>query len=370
MMQPGWRWTMPIALAAALPIGSWVQHLRPAPDVPTLPVATAAQVAARATDKHVQPRSGFFELSTGLGLGDLGTSGAVGGAGLVGLSAGTVEARVWSDGGGRSRVAQIKPLEETDWIRNGATAWVWQSRSTTAVRVNSPGGFDLPAQGVLTAVAGTSTPVPTPEELAARLLVLRDRATELSLGPPRRIAGRPAFDLVLTPRSASSLIARVEVAVDSSTGLPLEVSVQPRGGGRVIRDRYTSISFVEPAASNFGFRPPAHANVAEAATVNAATAVRGERDQQEGRRLHRRYFGGPPSIALRGAGWDEVVVASGIDAWRFRDVLRAGTPVSGSFGRGLLLRTRAFSVIALDDGRVVAGAVTPQRLEAVISDGA
>src|SRR5438552_6363039 len=339
----GWRWTVPLVMAAALPLGSWARSLRPAPDAPTVPVATPAQVAARAAATHPQPRSGSFELSTGLGLGDLGTSGAAGGAGLVGLSAGTVEARTWSDGAGRSRVAQIRPLEETDWIRNGSTVWVWHSRSTTAVRVNAPAALDLPVQGILTAVAGTSTPVPTPEELAARLLGLRDRATELSLGTPRRIAGRPAYDLVLRPRSAGSLVARIEVVVDAATGLPLEVSVQPHLGGPVIRDRYRSISFARPGAANFSFRPPAGADVTEAASINTASADRRLRDPREGRGRGRRYFGGPPpppSIALGGTGWDEVVVARGIEEWRFRDVLRVGTPVSGSFGRGLLLRTR------------------------------
>ena len=276
-----WRWTVPVVLAAALPIGSWAQHLRPATRVPALPVATAAQIATRAAGAHLQPRSGSFVLSTGLGLGDLGTSSAVGGAGLLGLTAGTVQARVWSDGAGRSRVAQIQPLEETDWIRNGTTVWVWHSRGSRAARVNAPGGLDLPVHGILTAVGGSSTPVPTPEQLAARLLALRDRATALSLGPPLRVAGRPAYDLVLTPRSASSLIARIEVAVDATTGFPLDISVQPRVGGQVIRDRYTSISFAEPDASNFTFRPPPHADVTEAASVNAATADRRERFRPE-----------------------------------------------------------------------------------------
>jgi hypothetical protein len=365
-----WRWTVPVVLAVALPVGSWIGRLRPTPDVPALPGATPAQIATRAAGAHPQPRSGSFVLSTGLGLGDLGTSSAAGGAGLLGLSAGTVEARVWSDGAGRSRVAQIRPLEEIDWIRSGATVWVWHSRGTRAVRVDAPGGLDLPVQGVLTAVGGSSTPVPTPEQLAARLLAFRDRATELSLGPPRRIAGRPAYDLVLTPRTAGSLLARIEVAVDATTGFPLEVSVRPRIGGQVIRDRYSSISFAEPNPSNFRFHPPPHADVTEAASVSAATADRGERGRREGDARRGRDVGDVPSIELVGEGWDEVVMARGLEWWRFRDLLRAGTPVSGSFGRGLLLRTRAFSVIALDDGRVVAGAVTPKRLEAAISEGA
>jgi hypothetical protein len=41
--------------------------------------------------------------------------------------------------------------------------------------------------------------------------------------------------------------------------------------------------------------------------------------------------------------------------------------VSGAFGHGLLARTSALSVLFLDDGRLVAGVVTPARLEAVVS---
>src|SRR2546430_15366637 len=116
-----WRWTVPVVLAAALPIGSWVQHVRPAPDATTLPVATPAQIATRAAGTHLQPRSGSFVLSTGLGLGDLGTSSGGGGAGLLGLTGGTGQARAWSDGAGRGRIAQISPPQEPDCNRHRPT---------------------------------------------------------------------------------------------------------------------------------------------------------------------------------------------------------------------------------------------------------
>jgi hypothetical protein len=39
------------------------------------------------------------------------------------------------------------------------------------------------------------------------------------------------------------------------------------------------------------------------------------------------------------------------------------TPVSGAFGSGQLLRTALVSVLLLDDGRLLVGAVTPATLE-------
>jgi hypothetical protein len=50
-----------------------------------------------------------------------------------------------------------------------------------------------------------------------------------------------------------------------------------------------------------------------------------------------------------------------------REVFGKSTSVSGTFGHGLLARTAAFSVLFLDDGRLAAGVVTPQRLEAAVS---
>jgi hypothetical protein len=39
------------------------------------------------------------------------------------------------------------------------------------------------------------------------------------------------------------------------------------------------------------------------------------------------------------------------------------TPVTGSFGSGQVLRTKLVSVLLLDDGRLLVGAVAPQVLE-------
>jgi hypothetical protein len=41
---------------------------------------------------------------------------------------------------------------------------------------------------------------------------------------------------------------------------------------------------------------------------------------------------------------------------------KAATPVSGSWGSGRVLRTKLFSALLTDDGRVFVGAVTPDVL--------
>jgi hypothetical protein len=48
-------------------------------------------------------------------------------------------------------------------------------------------------------------------------------------------------------------------------------------------------------------------------------------------------------------------------------LLKAATPVSGSYGSGHLIETSLLTVLLLDDGRVFAGAVTPAVLEQAAS---
>jgi hypothetical protein len=49
------------------------------------------------------------------------------------------------------------------------------------------------------------------------------------------------------------------------------------------------------------------------------------------------------------------------------ELLKAATPVSGSFGSGRLIQTSLVNVLVLDDGRVAVGAVTVGALEAAVA---
>ena len=76
------------------------------------------------------------------------------------------------------------------------------------------------------------------------------------------VAGQPAYQLVLAPKSAGSLIGRVNIAIDAARNVPLRVQVFARGAKTpAFQVGYTSIAFVRPAAANFSFTPPKGATV-------------------------------------------------------------------------------------------------------------
>ena len=335
-----------------------------------VPARSTSQVLALVEHALTKPRSGTFTLSTNLGLGDIAASAS--GNQLVSLAGGSNLARMWTDGGKRSRVALLQPLRETDWIRTSSGTWVWQSSATQAAYVPGASKLNLPALGAITSLVG-ETSVEPPDSLASRLLTLSHQSV-LSLGQSDYVAGRRAYELTMVPRSGVSLITHVTIAVDASTGLPLRVAEYVRGqGSPIVDDQFQSVSYSAPAASNFAFRPPPNARVLQAPTLGAALDPprRFRRDRPpsgtEGETGDRRAFGGPTSIRIVGSGWDEVVVASGVPDFGLRDLFGKSTSVSGAFGHGLLARTSALSVLFLDDGRLAAGVVTPARLEAALS---
>ena len=64
------------------------------------------------------------------------------------------------------------------------------------------------------------------------------------------VAGEAAYQLVLAPRSASSLVGQVRIAIDATHNVPLRVQIFARGAqSPAFQVGYTSISFVRPAAS-------------------------------------------------------------------------------------------------------------------------
>ena len=78
------------------------------------------------------------------------------------------------------------------------------------------------------------------------------------------VAGEAAYQLVLAPKSPSSLIGQVRIAIDARHRVPLRVQVFARGAASpALQIGFTSISFGKPAAANFAFRPPAGAAVVQ-----------------------------------------------------------------------------------------------------------
>src|SRR5919201_1727317 len=94
-----WRWLVPPLVFALVWAGYSLSGLLDARAEPTLPKRTPAEVADWAASPHPQPRSGFLELNTNLGLGDFSTAGGGGSSGSFGLAAGSNTRPLWEDGG-------------------------------------------------------------------------------------------------------------------------------------------------------------------------------------------------------------------------------------------------------------------------------
>jgi hypothetical protein len=164
---------------------------------------------------------------------------------------------VWYGGPRQVRLAAPVPMGETDFVRNGSTAWLWQSSGSSATR------FLLPRR----ASAGPG-PVPprlplTPERAARQILAAVGPTTRVTTQSNVTVAGQAAYQLVIVPRDSRSLVGQVTIALDGQhLAVPLRVQVFARGANApAFQVGYTSISFVRPAAANFAFTPPRGAHV-------------------------------------------------------------------------------------------------------------
>ncbi len=386
------RWALAAATTGAVVAGAVVVPGVASAD-PDLPPTTAGQLLADVASAQELPFSGTVEHTSDLGLPELPQGQGAGGGDLVGLLTGTTTLRVWSDGEQRQRLALLGSFSETDVVRDGTDAWVWRSDERTAVHAELPSQEQLEAARGSAGDEGADAPMPgaTPAEAAQRALAALDPTTEVLLDGTTTVAGRDAYDLVLRPRSTISLVGEVRLAVDAETSYPLSVQVTARGASDpALRTAFTDLSYAVPDDDVFAFTPPDGAEVREAPSLGAAMA---EGSVPEGR--HGASSGwtgeGPVSSSGRGSapegaaptvvgeGWDAVAVLRGAaggltggagDVGAGQALLDAAQPVSGEYGSGRALQTALVSVLALDDGRVLVGAVPTSVLEQAALDPA
>ncbi|SMG49993.1 LolA family protein [Agreia pratensis] len=312
---------------------------------------TPQQVLELAASSTVDTFSGTIEQSSKLGLpdasglGGAGTSGTSGGSDLssaLELLTAPHTLRVYVDGPSKSRVQILDDMAERDAIRNGDDLWLYDSKDASAVHSTVPAG------------ASDSTEAPaealTPAELATKFLDAVDPSTEVTIGDPVKVAGRSAYDLVLTPDSSTTLVSHVDIAVDADTGLALSVDVFAQGSSDPgFHVAFSSLSLDAPAADLFDFAPPAGTDVTEKTVPS--------RDDAPADGTATPDAGAHPEPTVTGTGWDTIVeLPASADTTQPNDssmLSQLTTPVEG----GHVLQTTLLTVLITDDGRVLAGAV-------------
>ena len=253
------RWAVPagvVAVTAGVTAGSMISVAQAAPE---LPARSAAQLLAAVAGHSSPPPAltGTVVETAALGVPQL--PGAGNPNSITALLAGSHTIKVWYADPTHIRLAIPVSMSETDVIRNGSTLWLWQSQSNTVTRKQ------LPAKA---SKAEPAAPIPvqtplTPQQAAQQVLAAVGPTTTVSVDPAVTVAGQAAYELVLAPKSSSSLVGKVTVALDGQhSDVPLRVQVFARGASTpAFQVGYTLVAFVKPAAANFNFTPPAGAKV-------------------------------------------------------------------------------------------------------------
>ncbi len=353
------RWAVPagaLVITGGVLAGSLISVAQAAPG---LPARTPAQLLAEVADSTPPPLTGTVVETASFGLPSLPATGNP--TSLSSLLTGSHTVRVWYAGPDHFRLAVPQSLSESDVIRDGRTAWLWQSTLNKVTR------FTLPAHPA-------DRPVPaqplTPQQAARQILAAVGPTTTVSVATNVTVAGRAAYALVLAPRDTRSLIGQVQIAVDGRNGVPLRLQVFARGASSpAFQVGYTDIHYVTPAPADLSFTPPAGATVSQ---VNLAGRTGSARNAQgaKGAKGH-----APPGVTTVGDDWLTVVKlpsdaltpgqgGSSGDARMLQALLGSATPVHGAWGSGRLLRTSLVTVLMTDQGSTFAGAVQPSVLYA------
>ena len=305
---------------------------------PSLPQRSAEQVLASIADSADVAYSGTVEQTSDLGLPDLGSAGQATGSdasAALEFLTGSHTARVFVGGRDTERVQVIDSLAERDVIRNGDDVWLYGSRKNEATHLSLPVDRALPA------------PTSSPAELAEKLLANLDPTTDVSVDSNARVAGRAAYQVILTPKTQDTLVGSVTLAVDAETGLPLRVVVDAAGQqDPAISVGFSDIDFSAPDPALFEFTPPPGATVTEQNVPQGSQRSDAVPEHPE------------PTVI--GAGWSSVIsVPAGADA---DSPLLDQLTIAVDGGRAL--ETSLVSVLLTTDGRVFAGAVPVEALQA------
>jgi len=398
------RWAVPAVIAVAVAGAYVAPPLLASAGSSGLPGISPEQLVTAVANASPTPLSGTVVYTSHLGLPEL-PLGEAGVADPIALLSGSSTMRVWTDGTERSRVALLGEVSEYSVVRDGSQAWTYSSSTNAVVHYAlSPKDAERYAQlGAdarehrAPAVAGD---LPTPDAAARGALAQVSAFSTVSLDSETTIAGRAADQLVVTPTSTTTLVARIVVAVDAATSTPLRVQVWSTQDAATpaLQIGFTDVTFATPDAAVLAFSQPAGAkakDVVVALPEQSSTPAVAPLDGTL-----------PKGAQITGTGWDTIVQLSGVDvagliagnpsalttvpgagptigSQSAQDLIQQFAPSDGSthapgldksalynqlttvVPEGRMLTSTLLSILVTNDGRVLIGSVPPETLRAM-----
>ena len=379
--RPALRWAVPAGVTALVLGGAVLGPALSASAEVELPDRSPAQLLTDLQSADVDAFAGTVTYRAELGLPTLPDGmGGEHSTGLASLLSGSHDLRVWASGD-KARVALHGELGEADVVTDGTGVWTWSSDERTATHLVLPehDAADLEAHvGPLPGGPTGGLPPMTPEQVSDLVLTALEPTTTLSAGAHGTVAGRPAYELVLTPADAGSLVGSVRISVDAAERVPTRVEVYAAGAtDPALAVGFTDLTFAAPDDSVFTFTPPPGATLEEHTLDGSAGGLPAPDDL---RALVPDGTDGPAQDApangtVVGDGWTAVAVGrvpavTGRADGDLGAFVSALPRVRGEWGSGRLLESALFSALLTDDGRLLVGAVDGDRLEAVAGDPA
>jgi outer membrane lipoprotein-sorting protein len=353
-----------------------VNNVATASSEPRLAPRTAAQLLVALEQARPAGFSGTVVETAKLGLPSLTAIG--GGAPDASLSipnlvTGAHTLRIWYAGPERQRLALLGQLSESDVVHNGTDLWTYTSTTRQVTHQILP-------RDEATKISPHPLGNLTPQQAAEDALKAIDPSTSVTVDRTARVAGRAAYQLVLTPRDDRSLIGTVRLAIDADTSVPLRVQVFAHGASSpAIQIGFTDISFSVPDDSVFRFVPPAGSTVVKGNPLTQTLgsgplhAMAGSPDAP------REVAPGSTPDSVRatkvlGSGWTavlEINPALKTDQGAAPGPLPPGllekiaTPVEG----GHLITSALLSIFVADDGHIFVGPVSATAIQQVAATG-
>ena len=339
-------------VAAAAVIGVVATRAQGSAKLPSIAPATLlAKVAAAA--RTPTPVSGSITWTNGLIPGSdltnlFGGQGAAPSS-LAGLALGG-SGRLWVQPGAGARL-DVQG-NGSDFVVVGGKGGVWTYSSATNTAVD----YSLPS-GRAAATASPSPAASAVDPLAAITSGLQRFASTgtVAVSGQQTVAGQESYLLTVTPASgAQTTFGSVQVAVDGSTFVPLQVQVFARGDSTpVLSAGFTKVSYAKNATSLFSFTPPAGATVQHKA-LPAPTSAIGRHDHGAG------FARARQSHAGAGAGEGHVIRPDPGGAGRGRPHCRSqarwSLPGGGGRGASAVLRYgRGFGSVVLAESSGATG---------------
>lgn len=375
------RWLAPLTAAVLLGAGGSAVGVISAAARSGLPHRSAAELLVDVQKARLDGLSGTIVQNADLGLPSLPGVGGSGSSNMTSLISGSHTLRLWYSGPDHVRLALLGTLGESDLVRNGNDLWTWSSSDRSATHRTLPPGRGHEPQGLASGSAMT------PQRAADAALHAITPSTKVATDGTAVVAGRSAYELLLTPRDTGSLVGSVRIAVDAKTHVPTRVRVFAKNATKpALEVGFTSFDPTAPAASAFRFNPPPGTKVTQAGGHRHPMVGAHRSPLTRGHAAHRlakndkghALLGAKALQAPRvvGTGWTSVVVTSlprgalagsGSTAKPMLSMLRMLPKVSGTWGSGHLVHGSLFSALLTDDGRVAVGAVSPDALYAALA---